>query len=65
MAVPEAVRIQELETQLSLLQAQAERASSLEYALVQVQDRAQAADEHISYLQGESCRAAAVGQARK
>ena len=46
------LKIQELEAQLGLLQAQSERASSLEYALIQVQERAQAADAHISYLQG-------------
>ena len=46
------LKIQELEAQLGLLQAQTERASSLDYALIQVQERAQAADAHISYLQG-------------
>lgn len=51
-------KIQQLEAQLGLLQSQAEQASSLEYALVQVQERAQSADTHISYLQGREVQLA-------
>ena len=53
----------ELQEQFGALQARADRADALEYALAQVQQRAAGADDYIAKLQGAAVPAAA--QARR